>query len=234
MADESKIGAELKALRKEAKFTVRAVASALSVPHSTYSTKENRYKKPLLPLDFVKSLIPIFEPRGIKPERLLRLAGVTGKLFQEPPREPNKANAIRVQVVGAIQAGEWRADLEWSPDEQYEITVNIDPRYPIARYTGLEVRGRSMNKIYTEGTVLVCISAIEQRVEPKSGEIVIVRRRNRNGEFEHTVKQLEILDDGQHLLWPRSDDPAYTEALEWHPGDEQDDLLVTGIVIRAV
>ena len=87
MARGSKIGAELKALRKEAKLTVRAVATELDVPPSTYATKENRYKKPLLPLDFVKSLIPIFEPRGIKPERLLRLAGVTGKLLQEPSQQ---------------------------------------------------------------------------------------------------------------------------------------------------
>ena len=154
----------------------------------------------------------------------------------EPDFTSAKANAIKVQVVGAIQAGVWRTGLEWPPDEQYAISVSIDPRYPIARYTGLEVRGTSMNKIYSDGTVLVCISAIEQRVEPKSGENVIVRRRNRHGEFEYTVKELEILDSGHRLLWPRSDDPAYTEALEWHPGDvdEQDDLLVTGIVIRAV
>ncbi len=237
MADESKIGAELKALRNETKpkLTVRAVATALRIPHSTYSSKEDRYKKPLLPLDFVKSLIPIFEPRGIRPERLLRLAGVTGELSEASFQRPNKPNTIQVSVIGAIQAGVWREALEWAPDEQYTITVNIDPRYPIARYTGLEVRGTSMNKTYTEGTVLVCISAIEQRVEPESGENVIVRRRDQHGMFEYTVKELEIRD-GRRLLWPRSDDPAYDKALEWHPSDvdAQDDLLVTGIVIKPV
>jgi SOS-response transcriptional repressor LexA len=180
---------------------------------------------------FARALVDEGNPRITRSEVLI-LAGPAAGVNPIS----TSANAIKVQVVGAIQAGVWREGLEWPPDEQYAISVNIDPRYPIARYTGLEVRGTSMNKTYTEGTVLVCISAIEHRVEPKSGQNVIVRRRNRQGEFEHTVKELEILDNGDLLLWPRSDDPAYKKALGWHPGDveEQDDLLVTGIVIRAV
>lgn len=44
---------------------------------SAYQHYEDKYKKPLLPLDFVKALVPIFEDRGVPPSELYALAGVS-------------------------------------------------------------------------------------------------------------------------------------------------------------
>jgi hypothetical protein len=45
---------------------------------SSYQHYEDRFKKPLLPLELVLKLVPIFAPAGIDPAELYTLAGVDG------------------------------------------------------------------------------------------------------------------------------------------------------------
>jgi len=45
---------------------------------SSYQHYEDRYKKPLLPLELVLKLVPIFAPAGVDPAELYALAGVDG------------------------------------------------------------------------------------------------------------------------------------------------------------
>ena len=45
---------------------------------SSYQHYEDRYKKPLLPLELVLKLVPIFAPTGVDPAELYALAGVDG------------------------------------------------------------------------------------------------------------------------------------------------------------
>lgn len=66
----------LKSLRKRAGLTVRAVAEAIDRPASSYSTYEDDYKKPFLPVDLVRELQPVFESRGIGRAELWKLAGI--------------------------------------------------------------------------------------------------------------------------------------------------------------
>jgi transcriptional regulator with XRE-family HTH domain len=77
MAEASPVSRKLKLLRQRAGLSIREVAHALGMEHgSSYQHYEDRYRKPHLPLDFVRRLIPIFEKGGVGAADLFALAGV--------------------------------------------------------------------------------------------------------------------------------------------------------------
>ena len=77
MVAVSPVSRQLKALRQRANLSIREVAQALGMEHgSSYQHYEDRFKKPLLPLELVIKLVPIFEPGGVEPGELYALAGV--------------------------------------------------------------------------------------------------------------------------------------------------------------
>src|SRR5580704_17794678 len=79
MRDVSAVARRLKQVRQRAGISIRQVAEALGMEHgSSYQHYEDRFKKPLLPLELVLKLVPIFEPKGIDPAELFALAGVDG------------------------------------------------------------------------------------------------------------------------------------------------------------
>src|SRR5579862_5052937 len=79
MAEPTPVSRCLKLLRQRAGLSIRQVAEALGMEHgSSYQHYEDRFKKPLLPLDLILKLVPIFEPRGIEAGELFALAGVDG------------------------------------------------------------------------------------------------------------------------------------------------------------
>ncbi|MDE2229436.1 MAG: transcriptional regulator [Alphaproteobacteria bacterium] len=68
---------KLKQLRQRAGLSIRQVAQALGMEYgSSYQHYEDRYKKPLLPLEIVLKLVPILAPAGIEAAELYALAGV--------------------------------------------------------------------------------------------------------------------------------------------------------------
>ncbi|MDE2512489.1 MAG: helix-turn-helix domain-containing protein, partial [Alphaproteobacteria bacterium] len=68
---------KLKQLRQRAGLSIRQVAQALGMEYgSSYQHYEDRFKKPLLPLELVLKLVPIFAPAGIEAVELYALAGV--------------------------------------------------------------------------------------------------------------------------------------------------------------
>jgi SOS-response transcriptional repressor LexA len=144
-----------------------------------------------------------------------------------------------VKVIGAVQAGDWREAIEWPDDEQSYVYANVDPYFVGMTIFALQVRGSSMNRLYPEGTVLICASTVElpQGFVFESGDKVIVRRRDRSGLYEATVKEYVVQPDGTVFLWPRSDDPNHQQP--WalpngaEPHDESDDLRIIGLVINS-
>jgi hypothetical protein len=66
----------LKRLREKTGLSVREVAKALGRPASSYATYEDAYKKPFLPPELVKGLIPVFEPHGVNRRELIALMGI--------------------------------------------------------------------------------------------------------------------------------------------------------------
>ena len=129
----------------------------------------------------------------------------------------------RTKIIGAVQAGQWNDDPPWLEDDLYAVDVPVLPEFAHMTRFGLEVRGPSMNRIYPEGTVLICVPLAELERWPESEEMVIVQRRGASG-LETTVKEF-VHDDSGAWLWPRSNHPEHQQPIPLPrphiDGDEQ-------------
>jgi hypothetical protein len=138
-----------------------------------------------------------------------------------------------IMVVGAVQAGVWREALEWPESDWYPAPVAADRRFLAVPQFGLVVRGPSMNELYPDGSVVVCVKLIDLGRDPRPFERVVVQRRADDG-YEATVKELRIDDRGGAWLWPRSTDPNFQQP--WRvpdapDGHESEDITVVALVI---
>jgi hypothetical protein len=98
MAETSPASRGLKKLRRHAGLSIRDVARALGMEHgSSYQHYEDRFRKPLLPLDFIRKLVPIFEPHGVAAAELYALAGVGGS--EQPLGAAAKAGGARMLPI---------------------------------------------------------------------------------------------------------------------------------------
>lgn len=154
MATVSAVSRQLKVLRQRAGLSIRAVAQALGMEHgSSYQHYEDRYKKPLLPLAFVRRLVPVFAAGAVGPAELYELAGVnaTGERPIPSPagRDSLGAGMMRIAELGpngggnglndgtAIAVAEWQLPSDWvrgytaaAPAELCVITVTGDAMEP--------------------------------------------------------------------------------------------------------
>lgn len=178
------------------------------------------------------------EQRGIKPsyaKKLWKSFGLPAedwqKLYDTPPdaayieatRFRSKAgndNALSpvgvtsIMVRGAVQAGVWCEAIEWNQADWFAITTPIDQKYPGLPKYGLLVRGDSMNRVFPEGCILIVINFADLAKAPSNGDYVTAIRRSASGdEYEATVKALQITDDGQMFLWPKSTNPLFQETI---------------------
>jgi SOS-response transcriptional repressor LexA len=141
-----------------------------------------------------------------------------------------------VKIIGFVQAGVWRESVECPVDEQSYVYADID--HPLAGINlfALRVIGPSMNRLYPEGTVLICAKAGEfgEGFAFRSEDKVIVQRRNQDGLFETTVKEYVIQPDGRRFLWPRSDDPDHQQPWpvpDGEPDDASEDPRILALVV---
>ena len=166
-----------------------------------------------------------------------------GDFFAKDSKLDAPFSIIAISAKGFVQAGYWSDANELPPDEWVEFTFP-KPNLPFEKYTCLVSRGTSMNRVWPDGTPLLCVDIIEYHDKGfalEDGQFVIVQRRNGNGMFEASVKQLEIVDD-RYWLWPRSHDPEFQQPLELpNPTDssfseqqvgvEDGEVKVTGVVV---
>ncbi len=134
-----------------------------------------------------------------------------------------------VSVTGQVQAGAWVEAIEWPNGDWFEIAVPPDRRYPGVPRFGLVVRGSSMDLLYPDGTILICISLDDLGRTAKSGERVVCQRRRGRGEYEITVKEY-LVRDGSHWLVPHSTDPRYQSPIKLDARDNAD-LSLAALVI---
>jgi len=124
MGEVSAVSRRLKAIRQRASLSIRQVAEALGMEHgSSYQHYEDRFKKPLLPLDLVLKLVPIFAPRGIEAGELFALAGVDGSGHRPlaGPSRPELATPmlrieeldVRASAGGGLTDSAGRTVAEW-------------------------------------------------------------------------------------------------------------------------
>ena len=140
---------------------------------------------------------------------------------------------ITIKVRGEVQAGHWSEASEWLPEDQETVTL---PRPDSHRaYFGLRVRGPSMDMVYPEGTILVCVGLHDYDHVLENEDHVIVQRWD--GDLvEATVKELRKDQDGRYWLWPRSTHPEHQTpiAVPSNVVAGEDDGNATDIVITAI
>jgi len=144
-------------------------------------------------------------------------------------------HTTQIEVRGDVQAGVWREAIEWPAVDWYAITVPIDTAYQGFHRYGLKVCGQSMNKVFPEGSVVVVINFGDLGCLPKTGDFVVaVQRCSETGQFEATVKAVQVKDDGTVILWPRSWDPAFQTPIVIPPGDDAECAGAPDIAIQSL
>ncbi len=130
-------------------------------------------------------------------------------------------------VVGTSRAGDW-LDITMAEASEHEfetIPVSRNSRFPYARQYALLVMGDSMNKLFTEGTYVICVDYPESGLELKPGMIVHVERTISGRQLvETTVKKV-----GNGQLLPLSTNPRHQPIpLE---GNDDTEIVVRGVII---
>ncbi|MFC5358162.1 LexA family protein [Azospirillum himalayense] len=202
--------------------TAKQFSDTHGIPQSTYSTHETGTRG--LSRNAALKYATLLD---ISVEWLLTGKGAGPEGSGDEPE--NTVYVSSVPVVGAVQAGNWVEAVQWESDEWYEIAIPPDGRFPNQRRYGLEVRGPSMNELYPDGSVVICIKLIDLGREPRHGERVVVERRRYDGCIEATVKEFRVQDE-KVWLWPRSTHPAFQQPVPLAcDGDEE--VAITGVVV---
>ena len=107
--DVSAVSRRLKEIRGRAGLSIREVAEALGMEHgSSYQHYEDRYRKPLLPLDLTQKLVPIVAKAGADWAELYALAGVdatgTHLLGAKPGEDDKRSPASRSSMSAPAPA----------------------------------------------------------------------------------------------------------------------------------
>lgn len=117
-------GAELKKLRERTGLSLEAVAKHLGMTRGTvYAHYETRLKDKFVPMHIVNKLIPLFVPRGVKEEELLKLGGV----------EERHINRIRVNqqilkdLLKYVPLVSEEEGLDPDPDTMAKLIADIYP-----------------------------------------------------------------------------------------------------------
>jgi repressor LexA len=169
-------------------------------------------------VDSIRRIRSGFAPKVVTLTKLAPVLGVPAELLLALASTPNSASPLipesRVQLTtvvvrAAVQAGVWKDAIEWDEGEWFAVSVVEDPRWKGLEKFGLVVRGTSMDKLYPEGTILICVKFAELDRGPSPGQRVICLRRSDTGDYEATVKEYQTDEKGRHVLWPRSNDPDF-------------------------
>jgi len=184
-------GNNLKAMRKRAGLTQPAIAESLgvSVPQvSRWETGADNIPSSRLPAvasAYRASLTELFETD-------IPFVPVGPQLF----------------VKGKVQAGEWCEAFEWPEDDWQTFYGRPDITVPIESRFGLKVIGNSMSAVYPHGSIVECVKLMHGG-ELISGKRVVVLRQRDDLEYEATVKEYVVDENGVEWLWPRSLHPEF-------------------------
>ena len=174
-------------------------------------------------------------------DALARAAGVSTARLVGEDKASESVSFPHVTVIGYVEAGHYVENPEWAPDMRFDVAVPMDGD-GTPRAFGLRIKGSSMNRLYPEGTIVICVPVWDFEGEISSGDRVVCRRRNRQGAYETTVKELALDLGGRAWLWPRSDDPQHQTpiAVPWPPPAEEEtafadehEIAIIAIVIAA-
>lgn len=201
----------LKKLMRSKKITHQMLGDAIGLSGSAVSMMVNGSRKPSY-----ESLLSICNVLGTTPNYLLY----------------GEQDAQTIPVIGYVQAGLWQEARQWEVSDFKPIYMPTDERFWGRRIYALQVRGNSMNKLYPEGSCVICVSAEDYTNivgEIESGKKVVVHRKNpMDGTIEATVKEYVKNEFGTFLM-PHSTDPSFTP-IRTDDGSAGE-VKITGVVI---
>lgn len=166
--------------------------------------------------------------RGLTTTWMTRIADALGVQSTELISASSSFQAI--EVKGSVEAGVLKEAIEWADDDRYTINVPLGKIYKSVKPFALEVRGPSMNKVFPDGSVIVCASMYNLGEEPKDGKKYVIQRNVDGSLYEATVKTLRIDENGDGWLWPESTDPNY-QTPEKINGNEGEEIVILARVI---
>lgn len=135
-----------------------------------------------------------------------------------------------IPLIGEVRAGSWE-EIPEDPVVREWLPMDI-PEYAGAALFALRVVGRSMDLVYPDGTTVIVCPPAEAGV--REGDRVVVRRYDRAGRAETTLKEVGRDAAGQIVLLPKSSDPAHQQTIAF-PVDRDEAVdegyTVIGVVI---
>lgn len=129
-----------------------------------------------------------------------------------PPAAAPPSSVRVFPIKGEVQAGVWTDVWEHDDAEAEFVSLPVSSRYAHFPVFALRVAGPSMNQLYPDGSIIVCVRYSDLGRLPKPSERVVCVRRNKAGLYEATVKELVIDDEGHARLLPRSDHPEHQQS----------------------
>jgi transcriptional regulator with XRE-family HTH domain len=173
--------------------------------------------------------------RRIAPALNITPAELLFKQIEIVCSQKNKTASLLTQsvyVLGEAQAGAFKTAVLWGEDMQYAVEVPISDEYKTAKSYGLKIVGASMNLLYPEHSIVICIPIHELNRDIRETERVHVEV-TRGGEVEATIKEYRLGDNGEQWLWPRSSDPLWQTPIKIDHAalDDSCEVIIRGIVI---
>ena len=209
------LGRRIYQLRRSLGMDQKAFARALGTTQGTISRWESDGQ----------------EPKGDALLKIAKLGNVTLDTFLGTS-PGGSVDLLEVVVMGDVQAGLSRETYQWPDDERFSVAAPPDPRYPGLPRFGLVIRGPSMNDLYPDGTVVICIKTLDLSRGALPGEKAIVCRRD-GPLVEATCKEIRTLPDGSVWAWPRSNHPDFQEPWKIvnNGHDDDPDVWIDAIVV---
>jgi transcriptional regulator with XRE-family HTH domain len=210
------LASRVKAKRKELKLSQTALAELVGVAQQaiqkveTGKTREPRF------------IVTLAAALKTTPEYL---SGVSASLDN-----PSPIPVHQIRVEGTSYAGLFK-DISLIEDNEHErefVPGTVDPRYPHAHHYALNVAGDSMNKLFRDGSKVVCAAWGDLGIEVKQGHILHIERRRFASEIETTLKVYSE-QDGKRWLNPNSTNEKH-KPIEIN-GNEDTEITIKGLVL---
>ncbi len=177
--------------------------------------------------------------RGIKAEEADKIRTFFNDILTEDAIKAHNVQLVSgspstVPLIGNVQAGAYIEAFELEPMEHLPIIGELT-KYK--NTFALRVLGDSMDKVYPEGTLLICQQLSDMAADLRDGHRVIVKKRATGDLFEVTVKEYSH-DGHQKVLTPLSHNPKYKKQrisngnIDLHQAGAPD-LEVWAVVIAA-
>ena len=129
---------------------------------------------------------------------------------------PRGAGSVISFLKGEVRAGHWMESAHWPESEWQRISLPVPEKYRHLEPFWLRVAGDSMDEVYPDGTLILCVPCRLLARELISGERVVVERHDKNDQIEITVKEYraeQTADGIKRWLVAKSTRPEFAGAI---------------------